>query len=148
MCAGVELRGADEVADVLEDEKVHAFDIKILQGALCHVCVDVAQPAVVDLQGPDARCIRDPLRVERRLDVDVHLGDVDFILQTADQRGEQGGLAGARCGHDVDEEGAVIREHLPDVRRGVVVLCEDIFVYFDDSDFSHYAFHSFVFSMR
>ena len=39
-------------------------------------------------------------------------GDADFILQAADQRGEQGGLAGARCGHDVDEEGAVIREHL------------------------------------
>ena len=62
--AGVEFGRADKVADILENEKVGLFEHsgafrgELAERAGHHVRVDVAQAAVVDLQGFDACGVR------------------------------------------------------------------------------------------
>ena len=152
MCAGIEFSGADEVSDVLEDEKIGLFEHagtlrgKRTQSAGYHVRVNVAQAAVVDLKGFNARGVRDALGIQSRLDIDVHDADRQLIFEFVYQGGQKCCFATARAGHEVEHGRFFICEHAPDrLCRGGIV-CKNAFFYFDSSNNSHicllYAFQA------
>ena len=104
--------------------------------------------AVVDLERPDAGGVRDTLRVERGLDVDIHFRDSDFVFQAVDQGSEESGLSGTGRGHEIEKQCSVFRQHAADLIRSTLICGKDIFMNFNDSDFTHHAFHSLTRSIR
>ena len=145
MRAGVEFRRADQIPDVLQDQQVQALGVILQQSPGRHVRVDVAEAAVVDLQGADAGPVRHTLRVEAALDVHVHFTDVQAALQAVDERHQGRGLPASRRGHEVQKQRPLCGEPLPDQLRRAVVLGKNGFVDLNYPYLAHFAFHSFTF---
>lgn len=122
--AEVEGGGADEVADILDEQQPARRQRQLIQGVADHVCVEVAALAGVDLH-------------RRRTGRANALGVVLGLLVAFDDRRrhapaerlqglhQQGRLAGAGAGEKVDGEDAVVAK-AGAVARGIgVVLGED-----------------------
>jgi hypothetical protein len=102
--ADVELGGADQVADVLHEQQVHAVGAQLVDGGSDPGRLQMAvaaEGAGVDLEGLDTQLL-DALGVQRGLD--VALDDLDAFSQPLHRLLDQGGLARARRAHQVDEE--------------------------------------------
>ena len=107
--AGVKLRRADEVADVLEDGEVDVLGAEALKALARHARVEVAHAAGVQLDnlrtaGGDGR------GVDVGVDIGLHDADAQIVLQGVDGRHEGRGLAAAGRGHEVEQEGVIALE--------------------------------------
>ena len=134
--AGVGLRRADEVADVLKEQEVEIFRRELFEGLAGHLGIHGAFAAGVDLDGTDAG-IGHGLGIDGGVDVGLHDADLILILQRGDGREERRGLARTGRGHDVQHEG-LLRFQFRAVRVGdAVVFIEDADIDVDDTEFSH-----------
>ena len=145
MCAGVKLRRTDQVSDVLQDQQVQSLGVILQQCPGRHIRVDVAETAVVNLQGTDAGPVRHTLGIQAAFDVHVHFTDVQAAFQAVDKRHEGRGLPASRRGHEVQKQRPLRGEPLPDQLRRAVVLGENGFVDLNHAYLAHVAFHSFTF---
>ncbi len=107
--AEVEGGRADEVADVLDQEQRFVLGLQALHGVADHVAVEVAALAGVDLQRRHAGGA-DALGVVGGLLVAFDDVDGDLVLQQLDGLAEQGRLARAGAGDEVEGEDAALVE--------------------------------------
>ena len=111
--ADVELGGADEVADVLDDQQVDLVERDRRQRGAHHVRVEVALAAEaaagVELRDRDVQ-VGEPVGVERALHVALEHADAQVADAVAQQALEQRRLARARRAHDVEDRHAVAVE--------------------------------------
>ena len=107
--AGVKLRRADKIADVLEDREVDVLRAETLEALLGHARVEVAHAAGVELD--DLRAgLFDRGGVHVGVDVGLHHADAKLVLQRGDGRLEGRGLAGAGGAHQIQQEDLVLLE--------------------------------------
>ena len=109
--AGIELRGADEVADVFEDRKVDVLRAETDEALLRHARIEVAHAAGVQLDDLDSGLL-DRGGIHVGVDVGLHDADAEFVLQRGDRRLQGGGFAGAGGAHQIQEEGLLPLELL------------------------------------
>ena len=141
--ARVELRGADEVADVFEHDEVQVLRADLLEALLRHACIEVAHAARVELDGLDAR-VRDSLRVHVGVDVCLHHADAQLILERFKRAQQRHRLAAARRGHQVQQKRSVLLELRAKACGLAVVVGEDALFHLDDLiGFCHIASISF-----
>ena len=148
MRAGVKLGGADQIADVFEDQQVQTLGVVLRQSAGRHIRVDMAETPVVDLEGADPGPVGDALGVQTAFNVHVHLADVQAALQSVDEGDQRGGLPATGGGHDVQKQRALRGQPAADQFGLAAVFRKDGFVDLNDSHFAHFAFHSFTFRTR
>src|SRR5712692_2855660 len=99
----VDSRRADEIADILDEEKAALVQWQVIERVADHVCVEMTAPASVYL---DCRstCYADATGIVRGLLVAFDHADRKAVLQISDCPHQQRRLAGARAGDKVKRE--------------------------------------------
>ena len=131
MRAEFETRGADEIADVLDDEQIELGEVELIERAVQHDRVEVALAPGVDLDGGSRAGRGGAVRVNGGGNVAVHNRDAQFVFETRECLLDQLGLARAGRGHDVDGEHAHRIDAGAILLREAVIGVEDVF---DDRD--------------
>ena len=134
--AGVELRGAHQVAHILQHHQVQVIGAQLPQSLLGHPGVQVAHAAGVQLDGPDPG-VGHGGGVHVGVDVRLHNAHAQLILQALHGPQQGGSLAAARRGHQIQQEGALLFQLLPDPVCLPVVVGENAFLHLDDFIFVH-----------
>ena len=120
----VEVNGAHEVADILDDDEVGPVQVDGAQGALDHVALKVAQAARVNLDGRGAMLL-DLEGIDVAGDVALDDGHVVAVLEGLDGDDDRGRLAGTRAGEQVDAADPVLRIDVAQLCGDAVVAVED-----------------------
>src|SRR4051794_28021985 len=129
-------RGADEIADVLDEQEIEFIDIPSLQGILHHGCFEMAQGAGGDLldrglAAGETHCVifGGEITHQRRYAV--------FWLQQGQSFLQEGGFAGAGTRHQADYEDSGASKLLTQSARDDVILLQDIAPDFDETRLAH-----------
>ena len=133
MLAQPEFCGADQIADVVDDDGLHAGQVQLRNGLLDHVGLQVAGTLGVQLDGPDAQgghALGVLGGVEVALD-DRHGAAVDAAV--GQDLLQEGGLAAAGGSQQIHHPDATAVQVGPDQVGDLVVLIE--YVYIDGNGF-------------
>ena len=105
--ARIELRRANQVADVLDKDQVETLVAELGQTLVGHAGVQMAHAARVDLDrlGP-VHAHR--LGINRRVDVGLDHADLHLAREGINRPREEGRLARARRRHEVDEQSPLL----------------------------------------
>ena len=133
---GVELRRANEVADVLEHDEIQLVRPDLAQPLLGHARVEVAHAARVQLDGLHAR-LADRPRVDVRVNVRLHHAHAQLAPQALDRTQERRRLAAAGRGHQVQQERPLLSQRRANARRLAVVVGKDALLDLDNLVFFH-----------
>ena len=131
--AEIVVGGADEIADVFDDEQVEVGEVGIFEGLGDHQGVEMAGAVGLELDGVDAEGA-DSVGVA--FGFDVAFDDEDFALggEAADGLFDEAGFAGAGGAQDIEGEKLGPLEDFPvDVGLQLVAMVDAFFQF----DFSH-----------
>ena len=137
--AGVELGGADEVANVLQNGEIYVLGAEAFQTLLGHAGVQVAHAAGVELDDLHAAG-GDGGGVHVGVDVRFHDADAHIVFQRLDGGHQSGGLAGAGGAHQVQQESLLLLQLLAQLVRLAVVRLKNALFDFQYAVFIHGSF--------
>jgi len=110
MLAQQELGGADQIADIVDDNGLDPFQIKLRQGMLDHIGLQMAGALGVELDGADTDLLH-ALGILGGIEVALDDGHPPAVDARIGQHLlEQGGLAAARCAQQIDHADAALRQ--------------------------------------
>ena len=136
-CAGVELGGTDQVADVFEDNEIDLVKVEVVETLSGHLRIEVAHAAGMQLDGVHAGFLLDLAGIYVAVDVGLHHGHANFVLYPVNQLDKGAGLATAGRRHQVEEEHSFGFQLVAE-RVGIfLVLGKDALLDFDDFHFVH-----------
>ncbi len=130
--AQIERGGADEIADVFDQQQAAVDRLQRRQRMAHHVRVEVAAPAGVDLHGGSAGRA-DAIGVERGLLVALDHRNRNAAFERLDRAHEERRLAGARTRDEVEREDAAVAQRSPVRRRECIVLRKDVLLDLHDA---------------
>ena len=136
MGAGIELRGADEIAHVLQDDQIQVLLAQGLEPLVHHGGVQVAEPASCELRRAHS-CLGHTLGIHAGVEVRLDDPDAPLIAQNADRLQDQMCLARPGRGHEIEQERALIAEPLSDGSGFFGVLREHPFLDLDQLNPAH-----------
>ena len=128
--AEIESGRTHEITDVFDEQEIEAGQGQMVQCAMHEVCVEVTGSPGRDLYGRHT-VGADASGVVVGLQVALDDRDAVAVAQRHDGGFQQGRLARARRGHEIDRQQAVLVEVLAVVRCNTIIGREQILEHFD-----------------
>ena len=128
---GIIFRRADEIAHIFQEKQVRIILAHFGDGLRRHAGIHMAHAVCVGLNGPGSQSF-DMLCVYRGVNIRFYDCDSGFFPQVGDDSAKEGGLAGARCAHDIDQKPSFFAEHFPQGLSVSVIGRRNGFMQFND----------------
>src|SRR4030066_470917 len=130
MRAEREIRRADDIAHILNEQQIQFLQVQFLKGFSHQVGIEMAFLAGVYLEHISA-CRLYPFRIDGCGGVACQRRYAVFVSELFNQLSHEGGLPRAYRAHDVDCQDLVAIEELFVLFRQVLILAQQVFVQLD-----------------
>ena len=131
-CAGVKLRGANQITHIFQNHQVGFTGIQTVQTLAGHSRIQVAHAAGVELDGLGAGG-GDSDSIHIRVNVRLHNTDLQVLFQKLNQPGQGGGFAASGRRHQVQKIDSLLLQFFPKFLCLGIVVCEYTLLNFQNS---------------